>query len=67
LAGVILPEDGFVSLAARNLVTKKVLKGQRVFADGSGEFQCLDYFEIRLDITAECRGCDISLFDHINF
>jgi hypothetical protein len=72
-AEVILPEDDFVSLAGRNLKTKKVLKGQRVLADDSGEFQCPDYFDIRLDITAECRGCNISkisLFDQemdVNF
>jgi hypothetical protein len=45
---------------------------QRALEDGS-TFFCPDYFEIRFDVTVECRGCDVAtatLFDEeedINF
>jgi hypothetical protein len=68
-ARVILPPGGFVSQSARNLKPKNEMQsveGQRKLATDNGEFQCPDYFELRLDITAQCRGCDVSkasLFD----
>ena len=68
-AKVILPPDGFVSQSARNLKAKHevgLVESPRNLAINNGDFQCPDYFEIRLDITAQCRGCDItkiSLFD----
>jgi Fe-S cluster biogenesis protein NfuA len=38
------------------------IESAKAIPQSKDNFQCPGYFEIRLDITAQCRGCDVSTF-----